>query len=1343
MKRLNAQQATAKAVAEGGKDYIHIMTENVTSLEGGDDTASRLQSVLEDAEEKGVHVICLQETRHTLMTIETITQQASVAGWRTYFGQPDYDVNGVPRGGVIILTNWPSEQVELEHDVERRALAIKLYRHETRPLTLINVYLDSSDARQAIRMGEHLLRWCSEQGGDTMIIGDWNRTPSQTPASTAVACGAFFLADEIDGSEEQPTRTLKGKKGRHIDYAIHTANVPVIARRQWPSSVKSDHDCVSYKIKVAPMPPRFGFGPTRALRTERDVTQEMWENAWKDFEPRFWAAIARKDSDEAWSFLSRVAEQLLLDDENGSGGRPRHVPPRPRDTTATQRKKGKDIQGILTRRLLRLRRRVVEYQRVIAQGKTNLGLLRNINKRAESLCGKFDELLPRNWCAAGTVDYLDGLITDTRAVTANIRIKRWETRLSEDEKAMARWVQQQPPNLGDAGRLRPAQVIVEETALSWSALWNPQRVPDCAALDGLLGWTSEHRVEVKLPTLTGKELRRITRANKKRAAGTDNWAPGHWALLPMGFFDCLAALWNGILHDDIRLPDAWLDVRVVLIPKEDTDEMRPLSVCVQAWRAGMTAIMRQLYGWITSWMPTEVVGGIPGRDLAELHEDLHAALFSSQEDGEEFAGCKVDLRKAFDRANGPQSIRILCELGLPPRIGQVIQHLIANQRKWFEWNGAVAKEAVKVTNSLLQGCPTSMLLMAAQAALWVYHVKRVTPNVKIGICVDDRALRARGPTCVQQLVDATAAGEIVDKALGAQRHPDKLASFGRGRGTHRRLVSQRHKLGKVSPNFLLLGIRYSVQKRKVCQAEPRARRNIPRRLRRIRMATTNFWMRKRLLNKLVAPAIAYPGAWTTPTQKQMQAWTTAIENMLLPRQMIGRSPYLLWKILGPEFHPEFMLNRQALRHEMWRYRRIWCGKATWDEFRSSGRWPEICKQWGWRRVGKSEYVTPQGVLDFGSDGLPAIWNAAKSSWLAHRWKLDKRTHDPSVSPDRLATSRPVTEVHERWGNDALSNGGGEGGRLQAALGCGFDAKVANKFAKAKKLSGFTSLCACGEPHPDREHWMWKCTHLNEHTANPPHLAMRKLGIPRVHRRRRAVKRVIPGEQVGHVAAWLAEEASRTNAPVLVATDGGAIGSTADTRCAAWGVAVARRCRDASASGEVTGLDQTAFAAELFAAQVAISAAIMARIEINLVIDNQAVQKGISAAISEPEHRKVPRHHTQVWCDLYALLDEGYVLSCEWVPSHGKKKDWTAPSGSLHETRTWRRLNNSADKAANTAAQQHYAVYETERVHQKVVEQMADEALERMRKGSYALLEHVKQCLGYEIDQSITPSPASA
>ena len=189
---------------------------------------------------------------------------------------------------------------------------------------------------------------------------------------------------------------------------------------------------------------------------------------------------------------------------------------------------------------------------------------------------------------------------------------------------------------------------------------------------------------LELPWINGAELRRIINANSKKAAGCDDWHPKYWALLPDQFFNCLAAIWNVILHCEVNLPRAWLLVRVCLLPKEEGG-FRPLSIAVIAWRAGLSAILRrkEFRAWVRCWLTQEVAGGVPGASTEDIHEDLMNGIMDCIEDGELFAGAKVDLAKCFDRASASVGVEMCMKLGLPHKLGRLILHFYEKHVKTF------------------------------------------------------------------------------------------------------------------------------------------------------------------------------------------------------------------------------------------------------------------------------------------------------------------------------------------------------------------------------------------------------------------------------------------------------------------------------------------------------------------------------------------------------------------------------------------------------------------------------------------------------------------------------------
>ena len=1289
-------------------DCVRIATHNVVTLTGN------LPAVLDEALTHEIDVLCVQETRHTSQTEGTIRMLAKDAGWDVVFGEPCVSASGAPINGVAIFSRWPCEHMELhglgdENPRDRqRAVGMHLYRPEAPTLKLVAIYLDASDASEADRVGSRVIDCMMKIGGDKLLIGDFNRTPLQQPAARVLASGAWHLAD---GCVEQDLCTRKN--GRWIDFGVHSFNVDIKARSQWDG--RGDHDIIAYDVFTGKPPPTKSFAPTATMRKTGDtISTEDWEYEFGIVQNRFRLGVEANDLEVAWRTLSGVAEKMLRE-EDSLGGRPRDRAPRP-TWNAEDRKRGKSLESIMVRRLLRVERRIKEAQRI--DGPVPHGLEENIHKALDGLVARFPVLTDVDFLDPDALTTMGELIADTRAKDDERRLRAWKERLEDNENAMLAWIKKEPLDAPatDSGKPLHPQERVEHEAAAYKELWNPKVVPNVSELDPILDWTANFRSEVEVPILTGAELKRICHGNADKAAGVDQWYPRHWTLLPIGFFDQLAAMWNAILHQGARLPEAWLDVKVALIPKEEPGEKRPISIAVAAWRLGISAIVARLKAWILSWVPAEVIGGIPGRSPEELHEELQESIWEHLAADSAFAGCKVDLKKCFDKANANQSLRILEKLGLPEQIGDVFRCFYDNHRKWFQMDGCVAGEAVCVTNGLLQGCPASMLLLAAQAATWVMNVKEKEPRVQIGVYVDDRALTAGGEDAVEVLINATKAGDRVDAILGHEKHPNKISSFGRGKKIKKKLHGASSILGKNQQRFVLLGVSYSVEKRKLCQKALKTDLKLRRRIQRIPLATKSFWTRKRFVKKLVLPLVSYTGAWTTPSKTMLASWSSLIEHALVGKPILGRSRYLVWAAtLGSDVCPRFALDREALRHEIWRIRRQNQRKLENllpVRHRFAGRWSTVAEKWGWTLVdGTSDcYCTPDGVVQLGADGKPAINAVAARGWERELWQYDSRTNE-ELSDQVSDFSRPCIATHAAWSHDALCNGGGRR-RLKAAVGAAFDSKVAAKMA-AKVSVGFSPTCDCGYLFPDRAHWMWFCpTRIAGRVGSaPPYLSMLKLAVPRVPLVRKARLPSLPTERIADLARSLQVIAS-TGVKPIVATDGGSKGESVWTRCAAFGAATGHT----RIGGRLQGLDHSAYAAELWGALVALTSAAQAGVDITLIIDNQAVQKRIWQAIRG--RRQLPTYFSTTWRRIFELLDRIPGTECFWVPAHDRHEEWRPPAG--HDKATWRELNDYADLEASAASSRLWEELTSERNANDANARIAHVALLRVLDGSEQL-----------------------
>ena len=122
-------------------------------------------------------------------------------------------------------------------------------------------------------------------------------------------------------------------------------------------------------------------------------------------------------------------------------------------------------------------------------------------------------------------------------------------------------------------------------------------------------------------TISADLLQKRLKLKPKGATGPDGWAIQMLLKLPEGFFAALAALWNGLVHNEGRLPSAWTQTRIVTIekPEDESGARRPISIASVLWRLCAGSQLVSMTDWVAAWMPHQLFGGIKGRSLEDAH----------------------------------------------------------------------------------------------------------------------------------------------------------------------------------------------------------------------------------------------------------------------------------------------------------------------------------------------------------------------------------------------------------------------------------------------------------------------------------------------------------------------------------------------------------------------------------------------------------------------------------------------------------------------------------------------------------------------------------------------------
>ena len=1259
-----AQQAQERGLPQA---TLRVGTLNVNGL------ACKLSQVVDFANRHAIDILCLQETHLSAVTAPSAVAAARKAGWKLLVGSPAVDSTGRGTAGVAVLTQWPVAVGFIsDGDQAGRWMTVFVHRPRFRPFEVVNLYLPASDKGQAQAMANQILQDAAARGTARFVIGDWNLTPWEEPVQTTHRCGALHLADDLLGPELVNTTTRTNHAGRHIDFALCSTELAPISRGQVVTGI-SDHDLVWYDLELsAHLEPALHVAPKRKLQATQPVSQDTWEGLFPA--ESFAKHLSDQDVEQAWRVLSSAAESALQPKQ----GPARHWVGQPVQT-GHQTEKAEVLQSVRERRLRRLHRRLEENLRQPTQA-----LSTKIWRTWQEVRDWYPELSGLSFSERSDLSSVATCIEKERVAAQQGRIQQWKQRLDNSEAAAIDWVKRdlvdEPFEMGTP--IHP-QLKVSHVQSKWREVWNPPQMPAVADILPFQQHLNPGR-QCDAVSFTAGALRRVVERGRHKAAGPDGWKPAHWALLPEGFFTAFASLWQVVYNTSV-MPQAWLQIRCVLVPKGEAGGYRPISVASLAWRIGLTVVMQQLHPWLEAWLPSELCGGLRGKSTDDAHSTLHDDIVNALNNRSSVFGVKLDVSKCFDTVVPGQALHIWQRQGAPLAVVRLLGVFYSDSNRRFEYHGAVAAEAFSCKRGLLQGCPASCGLLAGIMALWRGYICHQAPSIRCSVYVDDRTVWT--DTSCEVVASALEATAEVDEACGFRLNLSKCEGFATGvakQRTLRRTLQERQLDWPVSGRFKLLGVVYNLTRRRRTPLNEKAAAKVLKRLTRVKLLSLDWHKKRRIIRAAVLSLFSFVGAWHTVSKAVLGKWRRQIELSVM-KPVKGRSRFLLWAgLLGPELDPEFQLDFAVFRHELWRLRKGLPARPRLSRpvrRRPNPQQPvqpalrlrvfepdrlvEVLNKWGWTRVDGSCFQTPLGVLDLAWDGMATIKAAARFGWERALWQTEPRACDDNCKL-KYNSHHPCFAEHKVW---LRSQRAAHRHSLRTALAAGIDGHIATG------ATGSVVTCTCGEATPSRQHITWRCPQQQHASVlrYPADDAELRLLIPCVKHPSDCFERNLLHD-AGRVATLLTQAFAQTQAQVTVATDGSCIGKVHALRRAAWSVVV-QGCDPVADA--LPGLDQSAPAAEFYAAAIACKAAADTGVPVHIVSDCLAVTK--LAHRARLGHRPPPTR-TALW----PLLGS---TTLSWVPSHGKQPHW---QHGVLDTASVRKLNELADKAALSACQRRLA-----------------------------------------------------
>lgn len=1224
---------------------------------------------------ESLDILCMQEVRVSDMALPSVQGAARMRGLRYIGCLSSLDAEGNVTRGVGILSKWPVSRTVIP-GCDQRTTAIVVHRPGERELLVVNVYghADRRYIEKKRQLYEDIAEFVAKFGLDAILLGDHNCLVEEQPIAELYGTGQWQNWD-AHFEDTRPTH-----QQRVIDFAMGRGPT-VVSRRQ--QATGSDHHLVQYDIALkGKLQPRLTWRKQIPLKTalqgstkeerreEREEIEAAFQRGWASEAPRFQGALRGGDVDEAWTLLSKVAEEVLRDpDAKGAAAPTRHkvAEPTQRHEVASQAKRG---QGLAERRLRRLLRRLEE----AARGKRTPQLRGAIERSLAQLGKKRPSLQQYQWDSPLLVNSVRAAAEEEAESTKTKRINEWKQSMATDMTARIRWVMKEPDLRGGGTAQDPhpsarARRMYEELKPRWCKPLG-ERPPWPAEVEE---WIEANRKEADPIEWDGDELYQYARKTVGTGGGPDSWRAASLCLLGKTFWKHLAALWQKCVEMG-KLPAAWVQARVCGIPKPGSEDLRPISVATIAWRLGCGYMVRQLRKWVDGWAPPEIVGGLAGRDPSDFYDSFGQHIAQMAEAGIPLVGAKLDLEKCFDLICHGDANDMLRRLGAPEGFIRILEKFDSDQSRYCEADGHVHGSPIAPTRSLMQGCPASPLRLTVVMAAWVYFVGKREPEMKSSLHMDDRViwLDARAVSridLIPRLRTFMQQNEEFEKAFDMKDNAKKRCFFA-STSKLREKLKVAYPGTEVAPDIEILGIKFGVTgKRRRIDAKKQMVK-ARRRMYRIQAAGRTIKDRRTLARACITSLISWTFRWAQLRGETLKSLSSIVERATVGRGNLGRIKALAEALQGQKGSVEFQQTFSRLMLPKHRIKR----RAPRNRWFAGTLLAQAVESLGWTmEADRGKIITKEGPYDPEIDGDTAFRNVA---WRAH---LDKVRKGGVLAAAAADDEYLHLEEHRKFAEKALHH---SQAKTAVATGKGTDAKL---WAKMQKKEPRDFPCSCGELGPTRRHLTYLCEDRGKKDLEEPANTCQATYLVRAM----PWPRTVAGHDLQEeemIARAVSELLRRQPKPYkgfqcIVGTDGGADNDGRRTE-AAWGASFWVQGGDnmMRIGGAVKGLDRTPGMAELIALLMVVRVLKKAGeqrgapIKTLIITDHLRAVRGLKTAgpVANPGAlggigKKIREER------------RGAALSIKWVPSHGKQEEWQ-PEAPYHEDASlWRRLNEEADK----------------------------------------------------------------
>ena len=369
-------------------------------------------------------------------------------------------------------------------------------------------------------------------------------------------------------------------------------------------------------------------------------------------------------------------------------------------------------------------------------------------------------------------------------------IRSWKKRIristSKDKKQVHQWLKggfTGPPKfirLSDGQVSGSIPTMLEAVSTKMEGIYNIHSGVDPSVLIhnfeskyGLI--LDQLRIPCPIPLLSNHHFfEACQKKDPSKASGMDGWRYRDLKNLPPSgwvFFRLVATVAEAFG----QWPAPVSCVSLATIPKGsstflDVDNVRAIGVTSIVYSLWSTIRFSHVSDWMGKLAPVSLLGGIRGRDATETEIQL-SLDFSHCVAKEEAVAVFIDRFKCFDILIPQVSLHCARRLGLPEQVTRACLGFYANQTKFFKIAGFYGRKVMS-TNSAVQGCSMSILMIKCACSVLTKHINSMTPQVSISTFIDD--CKIWGPAVFEdQVVDAFNEICSFDEAIGQKLNSTK------------------------------------------------------------------------------------------------------------------------------------------------------------------------------------------------------------------------------------------------------------------------------------------------------------------------------------------------------------------------------------------------------------------------------------------------------------------------------------------------------------------------------------------------------------------------------------------